>query len=84
MTNDLILHMGLFAYNMLRLIGQIALTEPDAPVKKKVFRQRIRTIIQDLMLISARFVKHARGFKLAFGRYSPWFPQLRRLYFQLS
>lgn len=83
-TNDLILHLGLFAYNMLRLIGQIALTEPDAPTKKKVFRQRIRTVIQDLMLISARFVKHARGFKLAFGRFSPWFPQLRRLYFQFG
>lgn len=83
-TNDLILHMGLFAYNMLRLIGQIALTDQDAPTKKKVFRQRIRTVIQDLMLISARFVKHARGLKLCFGRWSPWFPQLRRLYLHFS
>lgn len=59
-TNDLVLHMGVFAYNLLRLIGQIALTEPDAPTKKKtVFRQRIRTVIQDLMLIWARFVNHA-------------------------
>lgn len=33
-TNDLILHMGLFAYNLLRLIGQIALIEPDAPTIK--------------------------------------------------
>lgn len=84
-TNDLVLHMGVFAYNLLRLIGQIALTEPDAPTKKKtVFRQRIRTVIQDLMLISARFVTHARGFKLCFGRWSPWYPQLRRIYHQLS
>lgn len=84
-TNDLVLHMGVFAYNLLRLIGQIALTEPDAPAKKKkVFRQRIRTVIQDLMLISARFVTHARSLKLCFGRWSPWFPQLRRIYYQLS
>ncbi|KRE28949.1 IS1380 family transposase [Paenibacillus sp. Soil522] len=84
-TNDLVLHLGAFAYNLLRLIGQIALTEPDAPTKKKkVFRQRIRTVIQDLMLISARFVTHARTLKLCFGRWSPWFPQLHRIYRQLS
>jgi hypothetical protein len=83
-TNDLVLHLGIFAYNLLRFIGQIALAEPDAPMKKKkVFRQRIRTVIQDLMLVSARFVQHARRLKLAFGRFSPWFPQLRRLYLSL-
>ena len=84
-TNDLILHLGVFAYNLLRIVGQIALTDQDAPRKKKaVFRQRIRTVIQDLMLISARMVTHARRFKLCFGRWSPWFPQLRRLYIHFS
>jgi hypothetical protein len=80
-TNDLILHIGILAYNILRCIGQIALSEPDSPMKKKkVSRQRIRTVIQDLMLISARFVTHARRLKLCFGRWSPWFPQLQRIY----
>ncbi|GKU80066.1 hypothetical protein L3i20_v244630 [Paenibacillus sp. L3-i20] len=84
-TNDLILHMGVFVYNLLRIVGQIALTDMDAPRKKKaVFRQRIRTVIHDLMLVSARMVTHARSFKLCFGRWSPWFPQLRRLYLHFS
>lgn len=52
-TNDLVVRM--------RLIGQIALSEPDAPVKNKVFRQLIRTLIQDLKLISCRFVNTPEG-----------------------
>ena len=84
-TNDLILHLGILAYNLLRCIGQIALSEPDSPMKKKkVFRQRIRTVIQDLMLVSARFVTHARRLKLCFGRWSPWFLQLRRIYLHFT
>ncbi|GER72564.1 hypothetical protein BpPP18_06310 [Weizmannia acidilactici] len=45
-TNGLILHFGVFAYNLFRMIVQESLKEQDAPLKKKAARRRIRTVIQ--------------------------------------
>lgn len=83
-TNDLVLCAGLFAYNLLRAIGQISLQEPDAPVKTKVTRRRVRTVIENLIWLASRLVHHARETKLRFGRHSPWFPTFRRIYAVLS
>ena len=58
-TNALILSLGMVAYNILRLVGQQALKEQRrlpvaerAPMAKKVFRRRLRSVIQDLMYFS--------------------------------
>jgi hypothetical protein len=59
-TNDLVLHAGLFAYNLLRIMGQESLRKDDAPIRGNVKRRRIRMVIQNIMDISARFVGHAR------------------------
>lgn len=79
-TNNLVLHAAIFAYNMLRLIGQESLKDPDAPLKKPVQRRRIRTVIQNLIYLAARLVRHARKFKLSFGCYCPWFNTTKRVY----
>ncbi len=84
LTNDLVLHAGLLAYNLLRMIGQIGLEEPDAPLKKKVHRRRIRTVIQNMITIASRLVYHARQFKLRFGCHSPWFSTIKRIYARCS
>ncbi len=82
-TNQLVLHCALVAYNNLRLIGQLA-NEGDAiPLPKPAHRRRLKTVIQNLMYLAARVVRHARRFKLSFGRYSPWFPVFRQVYFRL-
>ena len=82
-TNQLVLHCALVAYNNLRLIGQIA-NECDAlPLPKAAGRRRIRTVIQNLMYLAARVVRHARRFKLSFGCYCPWFPVFRQVYLRL-
>jgi hypothetical protein len=82
-TNQLVLHCALVAYNNLRLIGQLA-NEGDAiPLRKPAHRRRLKTVIQNLMYLAARVVRHARRFKLSFGRYSPWFPVFRQVYFRL-
>ena len=60
-TNDLILHLGCFTYNLLRLIGQESLKKNDAPVKKKVFRRRVKTVIQNLITLASKMVRHARN-----------------------
>lgn len=83
-TNDLILHLGCLTYNLLRLIGQETLKSDDAPLKKKVFRRRVKTVIQNLITLASKMVRHARRFYLKFGNYSPWFPTFRRLYAAFS
>jgi len=83
-TNQLVLHCALVAYNTLRLVGQIANECEALPLRKSAGRRRIRTVIQNLMYLAARVVHHARRFKLAFGRYCPWFPVFRQVYLRLS
>lgn len=82
-TNQLVLHCAMVAYNILRMIGQIANDSGDFPFHKGAFRRRIKTVIQNLIYLAARLVCHARGYKLAFGRWSPWFPGFARTYQQL-
>lgn len=79
-TNDLVLHAGLFAYNLLRIMGQESLRKEDAPIRGNVKRRRIRTVIQNIIYMAARFVRHARTIALNFGCSSPWFHTVRRIY----
>ncbi|WP_440997926.1 transposase [Arhodomonas sp. SL1] len=44
-TNDLVLSLAALAYNVLRLIGQNALTGDDAPPRHPAKRRRLRTVI---------------------------------------
>jgi len=83
-TNQLVLHCALVAYNNLRLIGQLANESHLLPLRKPARRRRLKTVIQNLMYLVARVVRHARRFKLSFGRHSPWFPVFRQLYLRLS
>lgn len=81
------LSLGLLAYNILRLCGQGALreqrrlpAEERAPLKKKVFRRRLRSVIQDLMYLAAQLVRHAHRWQVVFYRNSPWGATWRGLY----
>ena len=79
-TNNLVLHLGLLAYNILRVIGQESLRITGVPLKKKLSRRRIRTVIQNLIYLASRVVYHARRYKLGFSRYCPWFATFKRVY----
>lgn len=83
-TNQLVLHCALVAYNNLRLIGQLANQCDQLPLRKPAHRRRLKTVIQNLMYLAARVVRHARRCKLSFGRHSPWFPVFRQVYLRLS
>lgn len=74
---------AMVAYNILRMIGQIANDTRDFAFHKRALRRRIRTVIQNLICLAAHLVCHARGCKLAFGRWSPWFPGFARTYQRL-
>lgn len=66
-TNDLVLSLAALAYNVLRLIGQNALTGADAPARHPAKRRRLRTVIQELMCLAAALAHHARQRFLVFG-----------------
>ena len=69
--NDLVLHLGMFAYNCLRLIGQLGLTGDLAPVRHPAKRRRLKTVLQDVMYRAAQFIRNARQRTLDFGRTCP-------------
>jgi hypothetical protein len=67
-TNDAILHLASFAYNCLRLLGQLGLTGEIAPIRHPAKRRRIKTVLQEIMYRAAQLVAHARKLVLNFGR----------------
>ena len=67
-TNDGLLHLAAFAYNCLRLLGQLGLTGEIAPIRHPAKRRRIKTVLQEIMCRAAKFVAHARRLVLDFGR----------------
>ena len=58
-TNYLVCALAAVALNILRLIGQGALTGKDAPLRHGAKRRRIKTVMQELMFKAARMIHHA-------------------------
>ncbi len=83
-TNDLVLRLAMFAYNILRIIGQRLAEQSSSPLKKKAFRRRIKTVIQTMITFASRLVYHARRFSLHFGKESSWFATFRNIYMELA
>lgn len=67
-TNDAIVHLAGFAYNCLRLVGQLGLTGELSPVRHPAKRRRPKTVLQEVMYRAAKFTAHARRLLLDFGR----------------
>ena len=67
-TNALVLACATLAYNILRWLGQTGLTGPGGPVRHPAKRRRIRTVMQELMYLAARFIETGRRLKLGFAR----------------
>jgi hypothetical protein len=83
-TNELVLLLGMVAYNLLRLIGQESLQEAGVPIRRQVARRRVRSVMQDLVYLACRLVKHARRWTLSFGRNCPWLKAWRRVYLRFA
>ena len=79
-TNALILKLAMIAYNVLRIIGTEAMKKQDMPVRHdSINRRRIRTIIDNLILIAGHLTVHARKLRLALGRSNVWITTFLRL-----
>ena len=89
-TNGLLLTLGMMAYNLLRLCGQESLREENGrrirrpSHRRSASRRRLRTVIQDLMYMACRLIRHARRLWLSFGRNSVWKPHWLYLYGRLQ
>jgi len=86
-TNALVLECGLVAYNALRLCGQESLRQdkhlpPDEqmPIRKRVRRRRLRSVIQDMIYMASRLVRHANRWLLALWKHNPWRPVWESVY----
>lgn len=82
-TNALVMAMGAFAYNILRLIGQIGLLGQHAPIRHPAKRRRIKTVIQELIYLAGRLIVTGRRLKLRFSRHCAAFRCFREVYTRL-
>lgn len=83
-TNHLVCALAAVAMNLLRLVGQHTLHEPDSPVRHTAQRRRIRTVMQELMFKAARMVHHARQWVLGLGANDAAFAVFERHWHQLD
>src|SRR5512143_4143634 len=86
-TNALVLECGLVAYSALRLCGQESLRQdkkmpPDQqmPIRKSIRRRRLRSVIQDMIYMASRLVRHSNRWVLALWKNNPWRPVWEGVY----
>jgi|TARA_R110000823_G_scaffold268445_2_gene388317 hypothetical protein len=58
-TNNLVMAFATMGYHVLRWMG-LRLTGPDAPVRHRAKRRRLRTVMQEIMTVACRLVHSGR------------------------
>ena len=80
-TNAIVLALGMFAYNLLRIIGQESLKKNDyPPTAHKVKRRRMRTVIDHYITLAVKYVRHSRSVFVKLNVTNPWLESFRRMY----
>ncbi len=79
-TNAAVMAMGAFAYNILRLIGQLG---KSSPIGRPGKRRRLKTVIQELIYLATRLVVNGRRLRLRFGRHCPAYAAFAAVYSRL-
>ena len=83
-TNDLIMTLSAYSYNILRWIGLIGLIGNISPVRHPAKRRRIKTVIQELMYLAARVISTGRRIKLRFSHHCAGFLAFESTYQRLA
>ena len=80
-VNELYLMIAMNAYNVLRYIGQSAKAVKTAlPVKSRSFRMRLGKVIQNIIGIAIKYVRHAGKKIIKIWKGNPW----RQIYCELA
>jgi len=64
-TKALVCHLAALAMNILRLMGQLGLLGPDAPVRHGVKHRHIKTVMLELIYLAGRLIETGRRLILA-------------------
>lgn len=84
-TNALLLQVAMLSFNCLRIIGQSSLKMTRLlPRKFKVMRRRLKSVMQDLIYIACKRVRHAGSIILKIGNSNPWFEVFRQLHIKFA
>lgn len=83
-TNALVMSLGAFAFNILRAIGQIGLLGQYGKLRHPAKRRRLRTVMQELLYVAARVVRHGHEWILRFGRHCPAYAAIQGALVQLG
>lgn len=83
-TNDLIMTLSAYSYNILRWIGLIGLVGNISPVRHPAKRRRIKTVIQELMYLAARVITTGHRMKLRFSKRCSGFNAFEATYHKLA
>lgn len=83
-TNELVLELIQLAYNMLRMIGQTSLSYEDIPIKRPVFRRRLKTVVTRVIATPGFVVSHSRRVRFDLGRSNPWRSAVIKLWDRFS
>ena len=79
-TNAAILKLAALAYNILRVIGQTALSGDAKLTRHDVRRLRAKTVMKRLIFIASHITSHARQFFLSLGRSNIWRETFQRVH----
>jgi len=83
-TNTLVMALGAFIYNLLRWIGLAGLIGERSPVRHKAKRRRLRTVMQELIYLAAKFSVRSRQLRLRFSARCPAFDAFKRVHARLT
>jgi hypothetical protein len=83
-TNDLIMTLSAFSYNILRYIGLIGLMGEISPVRHPAKRRRIKTVMQELMYLATRVIRTGHRLKLRFSSFCTGYKSFEAIYAKLN
>jgi len=77
-VNKIILLCGMISYNVLRALGQKVIRRAGiAPIRIKVSRWRLKTVLQNIVYCAGKLVRHAGRLELQFGKLCPWYAVIK-------
>lgn len=85
-TNTRVMFLALLVFNILRIMGQESLNFHGVPIvhRHRIRRRRLRSVIQYLIYLAARLIRHARYWTLGFGKEATYYETFDHLYLQWS
>ena len=84
-TNALLLQLVVLSFNCLRVIGQSSLKMTKQLLRRfNVVRRQLKSVMQNLIYIACKIVRHAGSTLLKSGEHNPWFDVYQQLHIEFA